>query len=152
MIDKGLDLVDGTWQATYPWQKDPKSLPDNFVAASAMLRSTEKRLMKNDELASQYCEQILDMEKRGVARKLNEADRMYEGPVYYISHHEVLKPESKSTPCRIVFNSSAKFMNSTLNDYWVKGPDLVNNLLGILIRFREDRWVWQVTSAKCTIR
>lgn len=139
MIDKGLDLVDGTWQATYPWQKDPKSLPDNFVAASAMLRSTEKRLMKNDELASKYCEQILDMEKRGVARKLNEADKMYEGPVYYISHHEVLKPESKSTPCRIVFNSSAKFMNSTLNDYWVKGPDLVNNLLGILIRFRENR-------------
>ena len=24
-----------------------------------------------------------------------------------------------------------------LNDYWAKGPDLMNNLLGILLRFRE---------------
>ena len=24
MIDKGLELQDGTWTATYPWKKDPK--------------------------------------------------------------------------------------------------------------------------------
>lgn len=61
----------------------------------------------------------------------------YSGPVHYISHHEVLKPESKSTPVRIVFNSSANYMGHTLNDYWAKGPDLLNNLLGVLVRFRE---------------
>lgn len=31
----------------------------------------------------------------------------YTGPMHYIAHHEVLKPESKSTPVRIVFNSMA---------------------------------------------
>ena len=138
MIDKGLTLINNVWQAAYPWKKDPVSLPNNFVAASAMLRSTEKRLAKNEELASKYCEQISDMEERGVAKKLTDSDKKYKGPVYYISHHEVIKPDSMSTPCRIVFNSSAKFMNATLNNYWVKGPDLINNLLGILIRFREN--------------
>ena len=56
-----------------------------------------------------------------------------------ITHHEVLKPESKSTPVRIVFNSSANYMGYVLNEYWAKGPDLLNNLLGVLIRFRENR-------------
>jgi len=96
-------------------------------------------LKRNEELASRYSDQILDMVQRGAAKKLTVPDKDYDGPVYYISHHEVLKPDSKSTPCRIVFNSSAKYMNETLNDYWVKGPDLINNLLGILIRFRENR-------------
>ena len=49
------------------------------------------------------------MINRGVARKLTENGmRSYNGPVHYISHHEVLKPESPSTPSRIEFNSSAK--------------------------------------------
>lgn len=26
-----------------------------------------------------------------------------------------------------------------LNEYWAKGPDLLNNLLGVLIRFRENK-------------
>ena len=29
-------------------------------------------------------------------------------------------------------------MGHVLNEYWAKGPDLLNNLLGILIRFREN--------------
>ena len=29
-------------------------------------------------------------------------------------------------------------MGQVLNEYWAKGPDLLNNLLGILVRFREN--------------
>ena len=77
---------------------------------------------------------------RNVARKLSKEELTnYTGPTHYIAHHEVLKPESKSTPVRIVFNSSANYMGHVLNEYWAKGPDLLNNLLGVLIRFRENR-------------
>ena len=58
--------------------------------------------------------------------------------MFYISHHEVLKPESKTTPCRIVFNSSANFRGHALKEYYAKGPDMLNNLLGVLLRFREE--------------
>ena len=39
---------------------------------------------------------------------------------------------------RIVFNSSAVFRGHRLNDYWMKGPDLVNDLLEVVLRFREN--------------
>ena len=61
----------------------------------------------------------------------------YSGPKFYISHHEVLKPESKSTPCRIVLNSSANFRGHILNECYAKGLDMLNNFLGVLLRFRE---------------
>ncbi|CAC5362061.1 unnamed protein product [Mytilus coruscus] len=63
---------------------------------------------------------------------------IHSGPVHYIPHHEVLKPESKSTPLRIVFNSSSSYMGHTLNDYWAKGSNVINDLLAVLIRFRQE--------------
>ena len=61
----------------------------------------------------------------------------YKGPVHYIAHHEIVRPE-KTTPIRIVFNSSASFQGHRLNDYWMKGPDLLNSLFGVTLRFREN--------------
>ena len=62
----------------------------------------------------------------------------WKGPIHYISHHAIVRPEKKSTPVRIVFNSSASFNGHCLNDYWHKGPDLLNNLFGVLLRFHEN--------------
>ena len=138
LIEKGIVRKSGHWEAHYPWIKDPNTLQDNYQAAFGMLKGTEKRLSKDKARAALYQDQIDDMVLRGVAVKLSStAIEEYCGPVHYISHHEVIKPESASTPCRIVFNSSAKCNGYSLNDYWAKGPDLVNNMLGILLRFRE---------------
>ena len=80
------------------------------------------------------------MVDRGVARKLRTSELdTYKGPIHYISHHEVLRPDSKSTPVRIVFNSSANYMGHVLNDYWAKGPDLLNSLLGVLMRLESTK-------------
>ena len=79
-----------------------------------------------------------DMLDRQVARKLDRNDLNYVGPVHHITHHEVLKAESSTTPWRTVFNASANYCGRSLNGYWEKGPDLLNNLMGILIKFREE--------------
>ena len=39
----------------------------------------------------------------------------------------------------IVFNSSANFRGHIPNEYYTKGPDMLNNLLGVLLRFREEK-------------
>ena len=72
------------------------------------------------------------------SRKLTKREiEEWKGPVHYVAHHAVVRPENKSTPVRIVFNSSASYKGHSLNDYWYKGPDLLNNLFGVILRFRE---------------
>ena len=58
--------------------------------------------------------------------------------VWYIPHHGVYhkdKPEKN----RIVFDCSAKFRGISLNDCLYQGPDLTNSLIGVLLRFRQER-------------
>ena len=141
LIQQGLQYNDQKYLFTihYPWIKDPGNRPNNVNVAKAKLRSTERRLSKlSNDHQQAYRNQMKDMEQRGVSRKLTDEEmQKHEGPVHYIHHHEVLKPDSMSTPVRIVFNSSASFMGHALNGYWAKGPDFINNMFGILVRFRE---------------
>ena len=60
----------------------------------------------------------------------------------YLFHHAVMKVDSKTTPCRIVFNSSAKYEGKSLNDYLAKEPSLLNGIFGILLRFRLKRYAF----------
>ena len=82
-----------------------------------------------------------DMVERQVARKLSTQEiKDWKGPVYYISHLAVVNPRSQSTIVRIVFNSSQMHKGLSLNACLAKGPDnYLNNLVGILLRWREER-------------
>ena len=58
------------------------------------------------------------MNELGFSRKLwNEELETYNAPVHYVSDHEVLRPESKSTPLRIVVDSSAVYKRHRFNNY-----------------------------------
>jgi hypothetical protein len=128
------------WYTSYPWLVDPGQLPDNYHVALATLRNTERTLSKDPQWASKYKEQIEDMLKNGVARKLSSLElKSWEGPRFYISHLAVSNPKSQSTPVRIVFNSSQNCNGVSLNSVLAKGPDgYMNNLLGLLLRWREE--------------
>ena len=153
LIESNLeyDKQNKVWITSYPWIKDPINLPDNRKAALGKLMATERRLLKNTQHAEKYQRQIEDMVERGVARKLTTQEiQDYKGPVHYISHHDVLKADSKTPPVRIVLNSSANYMGHVLDEYWAKGPDLLNNLLGILVRFRENEVAFVGDVKRCT--
>ncbi|XP_014672985.1 PREDICTED: uncharacterized protein LOC106813368, partial [Priapulus caudatus] len=135
---QSCEKIGNRWMVPYPWKRDPRDLPDNKKQCMAKLASMEQRLIKDERNAKVYDQQMKEMEEKGFARKLsNEEMENYKGPVHYISHHPVLRPEKKSTPVRIVFNASAAFNGHRLNDYWEKGPDLLNDMFGVLLRFRQ---------------
>lgn len=53
-------------------------------------------------------------------------------PVFPVCH-------PKKDKVRLVFDSSAKYQNVSLNDKLLTGPDLMNRLRTVLIRFRKER-------------
>ncbi|XP_068684828.1 uncharacterized protein [Montipora foliosa] len=119
MIQNSCKKVGNQWMIPYPWKTDPKFLPNNRSQAMKKLETTERRLMKNQANAEAYNEQMQEMEGMKFSRKLTDAELAeYTGPVHYISHHEVLRPDKKSTLIRIVFNSSSVYQGHRLNDYW----------------------------------
>ena len=126
------------WMIPCPWKRDPNILADNRSLALKHLESVERRLKSNPDQAKAYDEQMTEMKNMNFCRKLSKDEiKNYKGLVHYIPHHAVIRPEKKSTPVRIVFNSPSVFQGHKLNDYWMKGPDLLNNLFGVVLRFRE---------------
>ena len=140
IIEDSCVKVKDQWMMSYPWKRDPNELPDNKQLAVKRLESIERRLKQNPDHAKAYDNQMKEMNEMKFSRKLTEMEmRDYTGPVHYVPHHAVLRPDKKSTPVRIVFNSSSVFAGHRLNDYWLKGPDLLNNIFGIALRFRENQ-------------
>ena len=64
----------------------------------------------------------------------NDKVQKYEGPVNYITHHEVYK-ESNTTPVCLVSNSSFHNGNTSLNECLVKGPNTLADIFINLVKF-----------------
>ncbi|KAG1650686.1 hypothetical protein GQR58_027818 [Nymphon striatum] len=131
-MEESCKKVGGRWQVSYPWVRDLSLVPIKAKYAERRLIATEQRLLKDPGLAEAYDRQMRDLVKMGFARKLTREEiTTYSGPIHYLAHREVCRPDSKSTPLRIVFNCIV------LNEFMSKGPDLLNSLWGVLLRFRE---------------
>ena len=119
MIEQSCKKSGNQWMIPYPWKRDPSLLPDNRQQAIKRLEAIERQLSKNPEHAEAY--KMKEMEQMNFARKISpEEAKKYRGPVHYISHHAVIRPEKTSTPVRIVYNSSSSYQGHRLNDYWRK--------------------------------
>ena len=132
-----LDPIKNRWTATYPFKANPSLLVDNKEQAIALMKKQEKRLLNNNEAADQYRKAFQEFIDRGVISEITQEEQnSWSGPVFYISAHEVFKEDSSSTPIRIVVNPSLKYQGRSLNDLLMKGPNTLNDLFGILLRFR----------------
>ena len=134
-----LDPVSHKWTVQYPCRIDPNKLKNNKEQAKVLAERTENRLIKEGTL-SIYNEQMYDMLDRGVIVEIKkEEDECYNGPVFHVSHHDVRKPNSSSTPIRLVINSSLRYLGLSPNDVWIQCPNQLNDMWGILIRFRAHK-------------
>ena len=130
------------WVTRFPWIKNKEDLPYNKSAVLGVMNSTRRKLDKEPSWRSIYEKQLLDLLDKGFAREVSDQELSQwvdnGGKTYYIAHQVAVNPTSKSTPVRVVFNSSQKFRGHSLNTSWELGPDMMNSLHGVLMRFRTD--------------
>ncbi|KRY99475.1 hypothetical protein T4B_3434 [Trichinella pseudospiralis] len=117
-----------------PWKSTEVQILNNYEQAERRLQQLEKRLINNDERAKEYDEVIKNYIEGGWIGETDVRDGI-PGKTCYLPHHAVYRDDKTTTRCRIVFDASAKYHGTSLNDFLDPGPPLQNQILDILIRF-----------------
>ena len=131
---------DGRYQVTWPWKEEFPSLPTNYELAMGRLRSLVNRLMRNPEHLTKYDAVIQDQLQKSIIEVVPDEDSA-NTLKHYIPHHEIVTPEKTTTKIRIVFDASAKTRkgSQSLNESLHRGPIILEDLCGLLMRFRLNK-------------
>ena len=131
-----ISMIDGHYQLSLPWRHSTPSLSDNRMLAEARLRLLRKRMDKDSDLKEKYTATVCDYIAKGYAREVPQSMIEPEYPIWYLPHHPVIHPQ-KPGKVRVVFDCAARYKGTSLNEQLLQGPDLNNNLIGVLLRFRQ---------------
>ena len=113
--------------------KERPNLPDNRQLAIVRLNHLKRKLSRDERCKEQYIKFVEDVIEKGDAEEVHDGGK--EGEKWYVPHHGVYHAK-KPDKLRVVFDCSAKYKGTSLNDHLLTGPDLMNNLNGVLLRFR----------------
>ncbi|XP_043211215.1 uncharacterized protein LOC122375781 [Amphibalanus amphitrite] len=135
-VESACELTsDNHYQIPLPFRDENVRLPNNITMATRRLESLKRKLSGDERLLQDYTIFMEEMLKKGYAEEVPE-EKTNEGKVWYLPHHGVRHPQ-KPEKLRVVFDCAAKFHDTSLNDRLLQGPDLTNDLLDVLLRFRE---------------
>ena len=143
------------WVSRLPWILDRNKLTNNKPAVLGVMNSTMRKLSRDPNWKAVYESQLHDLLDKGFAREVSSVELndwiKRGGKHYFIAHQVALNPDSKSTTVRVVFNSSQVYKGFSLNSSLELGPDILNNLHGVLLRFEQTMSVDRAISKRCFI-
>ena len=128
-------MVDVHYEVPSPYRDGNLQLPNNKEQAIRRIQQLKKRFQKDPEFFNSYTKQIEELILKGYAKRASS--NSIKGKTWYLPHHGV-KHASKPGKVRIVFDCSANYGGTSLNNKLISGPDLTNQLAGVLIRFRTE--------------
>ena len=106
---------------------------DSFSNAKARLLKEKDKFLKDPARMEGTFKQIRETLSEGHARVVTE--RELNGlPVWYMPIHIVTRPD-KPGKFRICQDAASKVGGTYLNEHLCNGPDLLNSLVGVLMRF-----------------
>ena len=128
-------FVNGKYQVPMLWKKDT-ILPNNRSLTESRFGQLQRRLIKDASLFKLYKETIDKYVASGYARKMTPDEAKNTQPrTWYLTHYAVFNL-NKPGKIRVVFDAAAKFNGTSLNRSLSTEPDLLNNMLGVIMRFR----------------
>lgn len=118
-----------------PLKAEPQTLNSRAMALHRFNLLTN-RFRKDSKYKEQYFKFMNDVIHRNEAEKVPEEAKYDKS--WYIPHFGVFHPK-KPDKIRVVFDASAKVNGTSLNDYLLEGPQHMNSLHGILLKFRKEK-------------
>ena len=115
---------------------DKPNLPNNKFVAEKRLDHLKKRLLKYKKYYDDYNTFMSDIIRQGYAEKV-ALEEINGTESWYLPHHGIYHKKKKEK-IRVVFDCGARYKDTSLNDQFLSGPDILNPMIGIICRFRED--------------
>ena len=122
----------GRFELPIPWKDSSKCCNSNINVARSRLMSLTKSL-KRRQLYKTYDAEIKQLLSKGYAEYVPNLALM-DSNTWFLPHYCVAK---KNGNIRIVFDCANRFDGCSLNDKCLSGPDLINRLSNVLLRFRQ---------------
>ena len=129
-------LKNNHYEIALPLRNRNLRLPVNKSLAEQRACYLKRKFLKNPTFFEQYKQFVEEMIDQGYAENV-EGEEGEEGKTWYIPHHGVYH-NNKPGKLRVVFDCSAKYEGTCLNDHPLPGPDITNSLIGVLQRFRRE--------------
>ena len=132
--------------------EEQPDLPDNRALALGRLKSLVSRMRNNPELIQKYNDIITDQREKGIIEKVGSKSNSL--IKHYISHHAVVNPTKATPMVRVVYDASVKCRSESrsLNECLHRGSILLQNLTGILLRFRLNKTVMEADIEKALLQ
>ena len=138
MLQKTIRMSEGHYEMGLLWRDENVKLPNNRSEVVRRLSSPRRRFSRDPELEEKYRTVMEDYVAKGYARKLTPEEAAVTGPrTWYLPHFPVLNP-NKPGKVQIVFDAATEYGGTSLNNNLLQGPDCTNNLVGVLVKFRQD--------------
>ncbi|XP_062603438.1 uncharacterized protein LOC134265202 [Saccostrea cucullata] len=125
---------DGYWSAPLPFKDSKPEMPNNYSQAWKRALILNTSLQRDSHKKEHF---LAFMSKVLASGAAEVAPSDIPGECWYLPLFGVYNSK-KPDQIRGVFDSSAVYKNISLNSVLMSGPDLTNNLVGILMRFREN--------------
>lgn len=122
----------GTYVMPLPFKSRPQ-LPNNRRQAVQRLLQLKTKLLRDPNYKTEYQQFMNNLLQHDHAEEVLESE-VETSECWYIPHFGVRHP--KKNKLRVVYDGSCNYNSMSLNDWLLKGPDQMNDLLGILLRFR----------------
>lgn len=138
-VGGSISHENGHYSIGLPFRDNSVNLPNNMIQGQQRLESLKRKMLKNPQFRNDYISFMNKLFEKGFAEAVPEMQlKRDDGRVWYLPHHGVYH-EKKPGKIRVVFDCSAVFRGVSLNSQLLQGPDLTNSLLGVLLRFRQER-------------
>ena len=135
MAEQGMRLDGSHLTIPLPFRReDALEMPQNRIMAEKRAIFQRKKMLKDESYRRDYVDFVEKVIEKGYASKVSGSDFVAKGK-WYLPHHGVYNVNKGKL--RVVFDCSASFQGTSLNDQLLQGPDLTNSLVGVLLRFRE---------------